>query len=270
MLGLLGGWLILIGLVLVWSRQQPPQPAARVYVTNYGDGLHIYRQWRDGSGVFRLTPSDPPNRLFRSLTWSPDGRWLAYTDDDIYLLPSNGHQLKRIVEGYHDWISWSPDGKSIVFQTFDGQNWDIFRLDLESSQPPVPLNNSSAADSSPAWSPDGEWIAFVSSRTGSWDIYRMRPDGGDLQNLTNSVEWEMSPIWSRDSQWISFEIMQSRYARIRSDGSEWDQILLDDLDGVDSTLAPVIDMDWHPVGVMLVGMACLIVVLLPKISPLTN
>lgn len=98
----------------------------------------------------------------------------------------------------------------------------------------------------------------------------MRPDGCDLQKLTNSVEWEMSPIWSKDSQWILFEIMPSRYARIRADGSKWEQILADDLDMVDSTLSPVIDMDWHPVWVLLVGVGCFVLVWLSKIYPPKN
>ncbi len=40
--------------------------------------------------------------------------------------------------------------------------------------------------STPMWSADGEWIYFASSEQSNWDIYRIRPDGSDLQNLTES------------------------------------------------------------------------------------
>ena len=34
--------------------------------------------------------------------------------------------------------------------------------------------------------PDGEWIYFNSSRTGRMQIWRIRPDGSDVQHVTDS------------------------------------------------------------------------------------
>lgn len=31
-----------------------------------------------------------------------------------------------------------------------------------------------------------QWIAFISDRDGNAEIYRMRPDGGDVQQLTQT------------------------------------------------------------------------------------
>jgi Tol biopolymer transport system component len=42
------------------------------------------------------------------------------------------------------------------------------------------------------WSVDGQWIYFASAEDGDWDIYRIRPNGGDLKNLTNA--WESNEI----------------------------------------------------------------------------
>ncbi len=41
-----------------------------------------------------------------------------------------------------------------------------------------------------AWSADGQWIYFASAIDGDWDIYRIRPNGGDLENLTE--DWGSS------------------------------------------------------------------------------
>ncbi|MDI6696385.1 MAG: zinc-ribbon domain-containing protein [Anaerolineales bacterium] len=46
--------------------------------------------------------------------------------------------------------------------------------------------NKENAPATAAWSSDGQWIYFTSSISGNWDIYRMKPDGSQMQNLTES------------------------------------------------------------------------------------
>lgn len=41
-----------------------------------------------------------------------------------------------------------------------------------------------------AWSADGKWVYFASAVDGDWDIYRIRPNGADIENLTN--DWGSS------------------------------------------------------------------------------
>ena len=50
----------------------------------------------------------------------------------------------------------------------------------------------------PRWSPDGSWIAFFSNRTGMYQLWRIRPDGSDLQQLTDAGDDVRYPIWSPD------------------------------------------------------------------------
>lgn len=46
--------------------------------------------------------------------------------------------------------------------------------------------NKENAPATAAWSSDGLWVYFTSSISGNWDIYRMKPDGSQMQNLTES------------------------------------------------------------------------------------
>ena len=53
--------------------------------------------------------------------------------------------------------------------------------------------------------PSGEsLIAFASDRTGNYDIYVMRPDGTDVQNLTQHPAKDGDPSWSPDRRYIAF------------------------------------------------------------------
>jgi WD40 repeat protein len=48
----------------------------------------------------------------------------------------------------------------------------------------VLLTSDSATDRMPRWSPDGKWIACFSNRSGRLELWKIRPDGSDLQQLT--------------------------------------------------------------------------------------
>jgi Tol biopolymer transport system component len=85
----------------------------------------------------------------------------------------------------------SPDGSSIAY--FCGNysrlcmiTWPSKQLQFE-----LPISYFKTIDDKPvnataAWASDGAWVYFSSSITGNWDIYRMRPDGSQMQNLTES------------------------------------------------------------------------------------
>ena len=53
-----------------------------------------------------------------------------------------------------------------------------------------PLLATPDTDYDPAWSPDGAWIVFTSERAGSADLFRVRPNGADLERLTESPAYD--------------------------------------------------------------------------------
>jgi tricorn protease len=89
----------------------------------------------------------PPFGLARPLAWSPDGRWLAYlaADDRMFMnvyvaradaerasgVPAGGRAVSRLANSFGGSLAWSPDGRSIYFdtqhRTEDGR---IARVDL--------------------------------------------------------------------------------------------------------------------------------------------
>jgi Tol biopolymer transport system component len=103
-LALLGTGLLAVGLWVYKGRQVPPTPHQRALTRiTFDEGLQ----------------NEP--------TWSPDGRYIAYSSDrggkfDIWVQQVSGGDPIQITKGPgHHWQpNWSPDGKYIAYRSEDG------------------------------------------------------------------------------------------------------------------------------------------------------
>jgi Tol biopolymer transport system component len=151
-------------------------------------------------------------------SWSPDGAkivfWTMFKDNGIYVINSDGSNLKRLTfprKGYYDdRPDWSPDGTKIVFNSGKGgddnwADWDIYVMDSDGGNIKK-LTDNPAQDFSPCWSPDGSKIAFVSRRDNpNSDIYVMNVDGSNQKRITNGQEPVYdTPSWSPDGKLMAF------------------------------------------------------------------
>ncbi len=94
-------------------------------------------------------------------------------------------------------------GGSLVYFAERDDNFDLYRLDLESGTE-TRLTYDPAPDSYPYVSPDGQQIAFQSNRDGDFDIYLINIDGSNLRKLTDNYITDRLPAWSPDGEWIVF------------------------------------------------------------------
>jgi len=140
----------------------------------------------------------------------------------------------------------SPDGSRIAFSMNDGENTDIFVVNIDGSGL-MRLTEDPARDEQPAWSPDSSWIAFASFRDGNYNIYQVSAWGGEATPLTNSSDGDMRPVYSRDGAWVIFtSARDGNYAalyRVPSAGGETEM-----LPGQDGALAhtnPVFSPDGY-------------------------
>jgi TolB protein len=124
-----------------------------------------------------LTVSKPYEVFTCGLSWSPDGRKIAFesvrgSSISIWTINSDGTnpvQLTRdLSNNWHP--TWSPDGKHIAFASDRSGNYDIWMIDAAGGTP-VPLTHDLASDFRPSWSPDGKKIVFTSLRSGTADLW---------------------------------------------------------------------------------------------------
>lgn len=152
---------------------------------------------------------------------SPKGDKIAYLSNkedgyvSIYLIDSfTGKPLKRLVKGntsadldqmhwLNPGLSFSPDGKTLLFASFAGEADLLNFADVETGDI---SSISFELDGlfSPKYSPDGKKILFVGTKNGASDIFIYTFETKKLQNLTNDVYSDLSPNWSNDGSSIVF------------------------------------------------------------------
>ena len=147
--------------------------------------------------------------LFVNSGWAVEQDVLSFVsekggDSPIILMNTRGAILERLTTdpGQPYSFTWSPDGRSIVYDSWQGGNFDIYVMDVEANTHRQ-LTFDGSKDRLPAWSPNGKWIAFVSDRAGSRNVYRMDVNGENVKQLINKKDCR-KPAWSPDSQWIAF------------------------------------------------------------------
>jgi len=138
----------------------------------------------------------------------------AYSPDEM--------PLTRITYGDWDDItpSPSPDGEKIAFASNRGGFWDLYLLDLSSSNV-TQLTNTPEYEGAPTWSPDGSFMAFEAYENENLNIFvgPATDPLNDFIRLTAASASDHSPAWAPDGRHIAFI----------SDG----EVILADLDKTD-------------------------------------
>jgi tricorn protease len=121
------------------------------------------------NGVGEPEPMTNDGRILRfSGHPSPDGKWVAYSDNnnDLWLLEM-ATKSQKLVSTNREGVAnpaWSPDSRWLAWsQTGLNTYQQILLYDVE-TQAKTPLTSDRVNSTSASWSPDGRWIYFLSDR----------------------------------------------------------------------------------------------------------
>jgi Tol biopolymer transport system component/C-terminal processing protease CtpA/Prc len=137
---------------------------------------------------------------------SPDGkRAVIVVRGDLFLISlEKPVEAKRLTDNptRDEDITWSPDGKTLVFISQRSGQTHLYAMDVATRQTKqLTWAGAGAVERGTQFSPDGKWVAFLRGpRTGLWIV---RPDGtGEQQVVAGPKVSEYR--WSPDSRWIAY------------------------------------------------------------------
>jgi Tol biopolymer transport system component len=141
--------------------------------------------------------------LKSELAWSPDGHWIAFTDFDnrmVYLTDETGN-IRRLMEneGQYYNLSWSPDSTQLTFSAFQGSDYVITLIDIDSGDISV-LNIMSTTPMTSQWSPDGTRLALTRVLESEFNIYIWDFTRETLERLEFPPDQVLHPVWSPDGE----------------------------------------------------------------------
>jgi tricorn protease len=121
------------------------------------DGLGEAEQLTDDGTVLRFDP-----------TPSPDGAWIAWTDNDLQLrvMRADGSDARRITtdeEGVGD-LAWSPDGRWLAYRKSMPNTFQRIEVVEVESGRVIPVTTDRVNSASPAWSRSGTHLYYLSDR----------------------------------------------------------------------------------------------------------
>jgi Tol biopolymer transport system component/DNA-binding winged helix-turn-helix (wHTH) protein len=249
------------------SRRPRAQPASILFVVLLllaMSGFFIYKRLHSDAvpapAQRALTRLSFDDGLQFGASWSPDGRFIAYSSDrgggklKIWVQQISGGDPVQITKGPgNDWQpDWSPDGKYIAYRSEHG-NGGLFIIPalggvgLERRISPFGYH--------PRWSPDGSKILFQTHFT--WldendRFYVVQLDGKSPQEiLAQSINehdlWPASAMWHPDGKRVT--VWVGRTGRYSERGPNFWTIPIAGGSAIKSEIAPALEKQLAEVAV---------------------
>jgi TolB protein len=129
--------------------------------------------------------------------FSPNGALIAYdyrkpgfSIHEVYVMNADGTGIRQVTRlgAASELPAWSPDGKTLAFQSDVTGHLEIYTVSVNAGRPQR-LTSSATDAIQPAWAPDGRTIAY------SLDGAIWTEEGGTVKQLTSGGNDDSAPAW---------------------------------------------------------------------------
>lgn len=171
---------------------------------------------------------------------SPNGREVAYImRGDVYVAALDYSTIKRITETPEEeqGLSFSPDGKSLVYASEREGSWNIYQVTKQRSNESFFFSSTVLKEKAilatkddlmqPAFSPDGKYLALLCNRN---EVKLYHFETKKLRTILapdfaySYEDGDMWFQWSPDSQWLAYHYDDARWMKevglIKADGKQ--------------------------------------------------
>jgi len=142
-----------------------------------------------------------------SVTPGPAGKLLVRSrGSDLDLINADGSQRTVLMPQARNFSSMSSCGdRYIVFDTYSGTNYELWRTDADGSNPTrLVSENVGEVDCSP----DGKWLVYDTNTSAGTKLYRLPVEGGTSKELASAPGGGGNPRISPDGKLIAYDIQE--------------------------------------------------------------
>ncbi len=157
-----------------------------------------------------------------SLSWAPDSKELVYSmAGSLWRQKLDSREAVQLTDGpgYDYQPDWSPDGRSVVYVTYQKDAMELWLLDVATGKTKQ-LTSGGAVNVEPRWSPDGKKLVWVSTQYNKrFHVFVAEVKAGALENVMrltgetksslpryyySAYDMEINPVWTRDGKEILY------------------------------------------------------------------
>ncbi len=168
-----------------------PDGSGVLYGHGVDNGVDLFLTPSAGGTPRRVTVGNGSDNT--SPSFSPDGNRVTFMSGraghpEIYTIDADGTNTDLLTplefgeNAYRGNPDWSPDGRTVVFQSRVGSTFQLLSINLRDRG--LKQLTSDGKNEEPTWAPDGRHLAFSSNRSGTKQLWILDVETGRTRQLT--------------------------------------------------------------------------------------
>ena len=145
----------------------------------------------------------------QKVSWSPDGRWIAYIsdrtgEDEIYIAPQDGlGKEQQVTSGHKGFMFppvWSPDSKKIAWSD---QLINLWWIDISDKKPVKVDHDEYGEITNYSWSPDSKWLTYDKQAENNLaQVYLYSLEDRKPTAVTTSMNNSYNPVFDPEGKYL--------------------------------------------------------------------